>query len=133
VPAIIEAEEYLIKRNIQKAREEEKRYLQLYGKGRINEDTFESVAEKVKDTIQVNERKLKDLRIKRESMERVEANADKLIESAHIFSKVLNKADYPLQLKALDIQVTYTPDKNIVIDGLLPVGVTDFDMPWPWW
>ncbi|MBN1176564.1 MAG: hypothetical protein JXA51_02665, partial [Dehalococcoidales bacterium] len=121
--------------NIQKAKEEELRYIQLYGKARINESTFETVIEKVRETIQAYEKKLRDLRLKRESMERVEANADKLIEAARVFSKVLHNADYPLKLKALealDIQVTYTPEKDIVIDGLLPVGVTEFGMSCNW-
>jgi len=113
----------------QKAKEEEMRYIQLYGKGRITELSFETVIEKVRETVQSYEKKLRDLQIKRESLERVAANTDKLTESARVFSSVLHTADYPLKVKALealDIRVTYTPDKSIVIDGLLPVGATDF-------
>ncbi len=38
-PTAAEADEYIIHNNIQKAKEEEMRYLQLYGKGRIDERT----------------------------------------------------------------------------------------------
>lgn len=129
-PAAIEADEYLVKNNIRKSKEEELRYLQLYGKGRITETSFETVMERVQQTLQGYEKRLRELRNKRESIERVEANADKLTESARVFSSVLHEADYPLKVKALealDIQVTYRPDKTIVIDGILPVGVTVFD------
>lgn len=84
--------------------------------------------EKVRDIIRTYERKLSELRIKRESIELVSVNLDKLTTSAQRFSKVLHNADYPLKLKAmeaLDIRVTYMPDQTIVIDGLLPVGASN--------
>jgi site-specific DNA recombinase len=127
-PATIEAEEFLLKNTINKYCDEENRLIELYVKKRITEVSFETLVEKVRENIIRQEKKLKELRTERESIERVTANTDKLPETARIFSKLLQAADYPLKVKALealDIKVTYTPDKVIVIDGLLPVGATN--------
>jgi len=101
-PSVIEAEEYLIKNNIKKYRQEEERCIELYVQNKITEVSFETLVEKVRDNIQQQERKLHDLQLKRESIERVLANADKLTASAQVFSKVLHEADYALKTKALE-------------------------------
>ena len=48
-PAADEADEFLIENNIAKAREEELKYIQLYGKCRISEANFETLVEKVRE------------------------------------------------------------------------------------
>jgi len=127
-----EAEEYLIKNNIRKAKEEELRYIKLYGKGRISETNFETLIEKVRETLLELEKQQQKLKLKREDTERMHLHIGDLKASAVAYHQALKTADYPLKLKAmeaLDIKVTYTPDKNVIIDGVLPVGVTDFGMP----
>ena len=72
------------------------------------------------------------MRLKRESAERMRVNIGDLKATAAAYSQAIHNADYPLKLKAmeaLDIQVTYKPDKTFIIDGILPVGVIDFGMP----
>jgi len=131
-PTSIEAEEFLLNNNIKKAREEETRYIELYGKGRISEVSFEKLIEKIRGAIQVQEKKLRALRGKRQSFEQAEAHIEDLVKTSAIFSKVLKNADFELKAKAmeaLDIQVTYLPDKTVLITGILPMGATNFHMP----
>ena len=131
-PAADEADEFLIENNIAKTREEEIKYIQLYGKGRISEANFETLIEKVRETREGFEKRLREMRLKRENAERMRVNIGDLKTTAAAYSQALHNADYALKLKAmeaLDIRVTYKPDKSFVIDGILPVGVTDFGMP----
>ncbi len=123
--SVMEAEELLIENTIKKMRQEEDRYIELYGKNKISEVSFETLVEKVRARIAGEERKLAGLKGKKDSIEIMISNSEKLKPAAESLAIALKDAGYDLKAKAfeaLDIRVTYNPDKTILIEGAIPLG-----------
>ena len=126
VPATIEAEEILITKNIEDAKDEEKRYLRQYGRGSIDESQLDQEIERVRRHRTAEKAKLANLQEQRRNLEEVDIQFSKISDVLEMLDERLENADHELKqlaLEALDIKAKIYPSGEVQISGTIPAEV----------
>ena len=126
VPATIEADEILVSKNIEDAKDEEQRYLRQYGRGKLSELLLDQEIDRVRRYRTTQEEKLAQLREQKRDLEAANVQFEKISNVLKMLDDKLGNADYELKqlaLEALDIKVKAYPSGEIEISGIIPSEV----------
>jgi site-specific DNA recombinase len=119
----LEAEQILLQNRIKHTIDEEKRYLRLYGQGRVEEQILLPEIERAKRERVKLEAKLAETK---EQQKGLRSHKERLESISRIISDLasrLNNADYELKqlaIETLDVRATIYPNGNIHINGSIP-------------
>jgi site-specific DNA recombinase len=124
VPLVIfQADEILLKSQLAQKKEEQDRYVSLYGRGTIPIDILDEKMSKVARSITEIEANIKELEKRKGLTLRSNARSDNAVAFLQNLNKKLNDPEViSLSLEALDIKVILQEDGTVRIVGLLPVS-----------
>ena len=126
IPATIEADEILVSRNIEDAKDEESRYLRQYGRGSIDESQLDQEVDRIRRYKATEEAKLAQLGEQKKALEEVDIQYSKISDVVGVLADKLANADHELKqlaLEALDIRATVSPSGEIQLNGTIPADV----------
>ena len=126
LPATIEAEEILLSRNIEDAKNEERRYLRQYGRGSIDEHQLDQEVDRIRRYRAREEAKLAQLAEQKKALEEVDVRYSKVSDVIGVLANKLANADNELKhlaLEALDIRASIGPSGEVQLSGTIPTDV----------
>jgi site-specific DNA recombinase len=123
--ASLEAERLIVQKKLRILQEEERRYLNLYGKGTIDDDLLGTEIARVRRQRMPLQEELEKLDARWKALEQSQLLYDK---AEHFLSTLAERIDDPnlikLALDALDIKVTLYPNRVIHVQGVVPTEVS---------
>ncbi|MFC1938676.1 recombinase family protein [Chloroflexota bacterium] len=119
----LEAEQILVENRIKQSIDEEKRYIRLYGQGRIEEQLLLPEMDRVKRERGQLDAKLAEIKEQQRSLQDKKEQLERVSGIVSELASKLDNADYELKqlaIEALDVKATIYPNGSININGSIP-------------